>query len=512
MQILTELKGKAALNILFINPCLRRGSPTKHLPVGLAYVMTAAQQEKYDFELYDVDINEFSDEEVEQYVQDHSFDVVLVGSIVTHYKWIKWLTLKIKQHHPATTIIVGNSVGGSCPDVFLKNSLADIVVVGEGEDTTIAILKCLEKKGNLNSIEGIVWRSEDGAIVHNKKRKARKTLEEFPMPDWSFFDFEKYREKRPALIDEKDESDLGMPVVTARGCVFRCTFCHFVFWDDPYRYRSPDSILDEIERNIQLYGTSTIAFWDDLSFGSLQQVERLSDRIIERGLEFRWSCTTRTDLFGKSKVSKKKRLEIARKMKRAGCISSGFSLESGNAEILEMMNKKVEKEFFGEHVAILKQAGIRIFISVVFGYPIETKTTIRETFDMCQEAGLYPSIGYLMPLPYTKMYEYAIEHGFIVDEDAYLESITERQDIGLNMTTMADEEITEEILAGANRLNQKLQLNLLGENLVKTGGYRNVDKRGGAGFAKTKDRGAHREQLSRNENDVSFNYSKIRFE
>ena len=39
------------------------------------------------------------------------------------------------------------------------------------------------------------------------------------------------------------------------------------------------------------------------------------------------------------------------------------------------------------------------------------------------------------------MYEYAKKHGFITNEDGYLDAITERQDFCLNMTSMSDEEI-----------------------------------------------------------------------
>ena len=87
-----------------------------------------------------------------------------------------------------------------------------------------------------------------------------------------------------------------MPVVTARGCAFRCTFCHFVFENDPYRYRSPQNIILEIKRNIQDYGCNYISFWDDLSFASLPQAERFADTIITSGLKFFWSAAVRVDL------------------------------------------------------------------------------------------------------------------------------------------------------------------------------------------------------------------------
>ena len=155
----------------------------------------------------------------------------------------------------------------------------------------------------------------------------------------------------------------------------------------------------------------------------------------------------------------------------------GFSLESANAgEILEMMNKKIKAEYFIEQVRILEEAGISSSISVVFGYPIETPETIKETFDLCFEAKLYPSIGYLLPLPSTGMYEYAKTHGFITNEDQYLDSITERQDLCLNMTQMSDEEVKMHIADGAENLNKKLKLGLSNDTLIRTGDITTIQK------------------------------------
>lgn len=494
------------MKILFINPCLRKGANTKMLPVGLACVMTYVDKHGYTFDLLDIDANDLSDIEVEKYIKENEYDVFLYGSIVTHYKWIKWLTHTIKNHHPNSSVIVGNSVAGSCYDAFMNNAPNDVTVIGEGEVTALAVLKALENNTPLSEVLGIAYR--DGASI--KKTPARKApkLEAFPIVNWEYFDVEKYLGSQSIRNSMgADNETVTMPVVTARGCAFKCTFCHYVFWDDPYRFRSPDDVLTEIKRNIEEYGANYINFWDDLSFGSLPQVERMMDKILESGLKFNWSAAIRTDLFGNPKHSYEKRFRIAKKMEQAGCKAVGFSLESGNKEILDMMDKKINPEYFTNQIEILREVGIVSNTSVVFGYPIETEDTIQETFDMCYKNKVYPSIGFLLPLPYTKMYELAKTNGLITDENEYLDAITERQDFCLNMTAMSQEEVMGHIKTGAERLNQLLELNLDENTYIKTGGYKKHTNKN-IQLKKPIDP----DNIKRNENDFSFNYSETVFE
>lgn len=500
------------LRLLFINPCLRRNAKYKILPMGLACVMTFIHEQGYEFDLLDVDINEYDDEYVEQYLRTHQYDVILYGSIVTHYKWIKWITKTIKRYHPQTKVVVGNSVAGSCYEVFLKNAPADVVVIGEGEYSCLEVLNSYRDGEDLAGIPGIAYRRDDGKIIRNQHRKVGR-IDELPMVNWDFFDIAKYFEKSQDNLSfgekKKDGRTVTMPVSTARGCINKCTFCHYVFWDDPYRFRSPSNIVAEIKRNIDKYGATYINFWDDLSFAALPQVEDMVGTILDSGLKFGWSAAIRTDLLGNPEKPFQNRLEVAMKMKAAGCSAVGFSLESGNKDILTMMKKHVKVEYFSEQIRILKQVGITSNVSVIIGYPIETKATIHETFDMCLANGIYPSLGYLLPLPYTGMYKYALEHGYITDEDAYLTSITERQDICLNMTQMTNEEVTSEIKECARKGNELLGLGLDEKNYIKAGGYKrhtNIDKQ-----MHTRPVGIDPDTPKRNENDFSFNYSAAVF-
>ena len=497
---------KKDLKLLFVNPCLRPGGYTKSPPVGLASVMTYFHENGYKFTLLDIDINEYDDVYVENYIKNNQFDFVLCGSIVTHYKWIKWFVNMVKMHQANSCIVVGNSVAGAIPELFLQHTKANVVVSGEGEISAFQAVEAVRLGKDLKTVDGISFRDNAGNFVENPPRKVG-AIDDFTMINWDFFDVERYIAKAHPMpdIDDKPIEMRSMPVITARGCAFKCTFCHYVFWNDPYRNRSPKSIMAEIKNLIEKYNLTHIDFWDDLSFASAIQTERLCDAILESGLKFNWRASIRVDLFSRANLSDKDALRIAKKMKQAGCYTCGFALESGNDEIMKMMNKKIDVGEFYKTVYTLRKVGIISQTSVVFGYPIETKETIQQTFDQCLNAGIYPSIGFLLPLPATGMYEYAKQKNLIIDEDRYLESITERQDVCINMTKMTDEEIMSAIKTGARRLNEELELGLNEDTYIKSKGYQNSKVK------KKLKPPLETDKMERIENDVTFNYSRSEF-
>ena len=170
------------------------------LPVGLGYVMTYVKKHGYSFDLLDIDIANYSNAYVEKYFIKNKFDVICMGSIVTHYKWIKWCINTIKKYQPKATVIVGNSVGGSIPEVLFQTTKVDIVVYGVAEVTIKEVFNaiklnqsfgeivepCVEiphaNKGYPSTIRGlgipgIIYRAKNKRIVNNGKRKAVKNIE-----------------------------------------------------------------------------------------------------------------------------------------------------------------------------------------------------------------------------------------------------------------------------------------------------------------------------------------------
>ena len=104
------------------------------------------------------------------------------------------------------------------------------------------------------------------------------------------------------------------------------------------------------------------------------------------------------------------------------------------------------------------------------------------------------------------MYDYALAKGHIKDEEEFLISITERQDICINMTKLSDEEIMDEIKVGGKKLNDLLKLGLTEDRYVKTGNFKNYKAK-----KKWKKLPLDPENIERNENDFSFNYGAAEF-
>lgn len=492
------------MKTLFVNPSLRPEAQHRYMPVGLGYVVTAAKEAGFDFDILDIDICDYTDEEVESYLSKNSYDVIALGAIVTHYKWIKWFINTAKRIQPECKLIVGNSVGSSIPEVIFNHTLADIVILGEGDVTIIETLKALEHGSPLGhvtepheevphtncdlpsclkgeGVAGVIFRDDKGRIIHNGRRKAVRLIDDLPYPDWDLFDVEAYMKRSVSTAHQhtslfaQSEARV-MPVNTARGCVFQCTFCHYVFWNDPYRHRSPQSVIGEMKRNIEKYGANYFNFWDELSFHKLGPTEKFLDAMIEADLGVHWTAAIRSDLFGRTQDPYEERRRVAEKFIKAGNIVVGYSLESGNDEILEAMNKRVKAEYFAEQSKLLQDVGMVTSTSVVVGYPQETKATIADTMNMCEQLNIYPSVGFLLPLPETGMWKHAVDHGYVTDPDTFLEGITERQDIIVNMTTMSDELLLSEVNDGLSHLNKVFGSNLDEKSLVRTGGYSKHNK------------------------------------
>jgi len=464
------------LKILVVNVALRPKSPVKYLPLGLAYVATAMKKGGFTFDLLDIDAYRYSDEYIESFFSKTRYDIVLLGCIVTGYRIVKDLTTLIRRYSPKVTIIVGNSVASSIPELLLSKTESDIAVIGEGDITVVELLNAIQYNTPLSEVKGITYKIGK-EIIRNDPRPPIKDISTIPRIDYSIWDFEKYIEGYRANLKEPvplpREQMRGIGVNTARGCINRCTFCYHVFRDVPYRHRDWKDVFKEIEFLIDTYNINFIGFQDELTFYSKKSVVDFIQVFKESGLKFFWTADCRGNLF-----TRLEDVEIIKELKALDCLGISYSLESSNPEILKKMNKHMTVEQFTFQTNLFHEAGLTVWTSLVFGFPQESPQTIRNTMDCCIQNGFFPSAGYLLPFPGSEIFEWARENGFIDkdDEESYLLTLGDRQDLRINLTSMSNAEFESILKSELDRANKELGLNLQCEDLTKTQYYRVPNK------------------------------------
>ncbi len=449
--------------ILFINPCLRLNAKRKFPPVGLACILKAVKNAGYEFDLYDMDADNLTVDDLNDFLSGNHYDIFGVGAIVTAFRLIRDIADIIKKHNSDAVVIAGNSVSTSIPEILLKNTKVDIGVMGEGDVTIVELLDSLIKNSmQLSEVDGIVF-EENSEIIHTNKRQVIQNLDEIGFPDWEIFNIKKYNEGMVRPVLEEAEESVVFPLNSARGCPFNCTFCYHVFKGDRYRRYSEEAIFNEFKRLYYEFHATYIYFWDELSFPNTQTAERLVMKLEELPFRISWAASSRGDLFSKNDV------DLIRKMKSVGCKHINFSIENASPEILQAMNKRINLDKIVEHCDALHEGGLTPFTSIIFGYPQETPESIKMTIDMCDRCRIYPSVGFLQPLPGTPMYEYAKENGFITDEVEYLLQAGDRQDFHINMTKIPSDEFYNMVVDGLKELAAKMGLKF--DNPLKTAVY-----------------------------------------
>jgi anaerobic magnesium-protoporphyrin IX monomethyl ester cyclase len=453
------------VNILVINIALRPNSPVKLFPIGLGYICTAMHKAGHDFDLIDIDAHRYSDEEIRRLIGAQKYDVACLGAIVTGYPMIKDLAATIRSLHPHCKIIVGNSVAHST-EMILNKTSCDIAVLSEADLTIVELLDAIAQNTLLDAVDGICYLTPDG-IHCTEPRKYIKDLSTLPEIAFELFDADLYADAAKNIAQDPlpmpREKVRALPVNTARGCIANCTFCYHVFKKKPYRVRPAEKVITEIRGMIERYDLNMVFVSDELTLHNKKRALELADGIIESGLKFIWRATCRADLFDSDDD-----VDIILRLKEAGCIGIGYSLENADQAILKAMNKRITLDGFEKQTEIIRKAGLPVSTSLVFGYPQETPSTINSTIDACVRTKCYPSVGYLLPQPGSVMYEYAKEHGFIGDEEQYLLKMGDRQDLKVNLTEMSDQEFQSIVQEGLERCAKELKVGLSYDSLIKT--------------------------------------------
>lgn len=193
-------------------------------------------------------------------------------------------------------------------------------------------------------------------------------------------------------------------VLTDFGCPYGCSFC--VMATLGHRYRPVANIMEEL-RHLRRLGMRELFFFDQ-SFGiRRERAMELCRTMVSEGLSFGWVCYSRVDLIDG---------ELLAAMKKAGCHTIIFGVESASEQILEHYRKGYTKEDILTAFKLCRASGIRTVATFILGLPEETRQTALETIAFLKKIDCdFASFNIAVPRAGTELRQNAIQEGLITD-------------------------------------------------------------------------------------------------
>ncbi|MEW6087679.1 MAG: radical SAM protein [bacterium] len=294
---------------------------------------------------------------------------------------------EIKISFPKIVIIAAGFFPTVFPEKILNNSSIDIIIRGEPELTFSSLYDKIKNNEPLNNITGIAFK-KDGKISVNPASERIVSLDQIPFPDLSIIgkNLEIYREPY-----------LGRPFTTmtaSRGCAYNCSFCIHTYGQKVY-FRSLENIKEELEHNLKYFSVKNIRFLDDMFTFKKKNTLQIC-RLLEKN-NINWTCLSRIDTLD---------TELAETMKKSGCKRVYLGIESGSQKILNILNKKIDKNILKDKLIQIKKSGLEISSFFITGIPGETEEDLNESITLAKETGLdYILVKKLKLWPGTDIYE-----------------------------------------------------------------------------------------------------------
>lgn len=239
---------------------------------------------------------------------------------------------------------------------------ADCIIMGEPEDRVLAVTDALEEGRELTGIQGIAYRSVDDVVVR-PDAVLPKNLDALPMPAWERFPLKGYWKAGFAHAPPGKEPFL--PILTSRGCPYRCTFCIAPEVNPTWRSRSAKHVVDEMEYFYRVLGVRDFHVSDLDPTVNDKRTREICRELIRRNLPIVWKLAQGT------KIETIKNEETLELMAAAGCRFVSFSPESGSKRLLKIMNKPFDHEHGLRMARKMSELGIRMQAVFIGGVPGE---------------------------------------------------------------------------------------------------------------------------------------------
>jgi radical SAM superfamily enzyme YgiQ (UPF0313 family) len=333
-------------------------------------------------EAADFEKQPFSDYMVER-LKAVAADVFGLSTICSSYPLTLRVATRLREVVPGAPIVVG----GPQASVVDRETMAaypavDAIVRGEAEQSFPLLIERFAADTDLSGLNGITYRSGE-EIVRAPASPLLENLDLLPLPAYDLFaDFDP---RQPIALE------LG------RGCPFGCTFCSTNdFFRRRFRLKSPGRLIEEMSLLADRYGAPSFELVHDMFTVDRKRVVAFCRALLECGRRFVWNCSARTDCVDE---------ELLDLMAAAGCSGIFFGVESGSPRIQKIIGKRLDLEEARRHVKYCHGLGMTPTVSVIIGFPEETRQDMAQSIDVFADAccleKAQPQVHLLAPLAGT---------------------------------------------------------------------------------------------------------------
>jgi anaerobic magnesium-protoporphyrin IX monomethyl ester cyclase len=371
-------------------------------PLGTMYAASWLREHGYDVALFDAMLADSTEEWRDKLVEHQPDFAVIYEDNFNYLSKMCLLNMReaafemIGMAKAANSIVIlcGSDATDHAEDYIAAG--ADFVLLGEGEETLLALLEQATKADfpDYAGVLGLVYRDETAVFARTPPRPVMKQIDNLPFPAWDLIDVERYRN-----IWLEHSGYYSMNMSTTRGCPYHCNWCAKPIWGQRYSSRSPESVAEEMRWLKEKYHPDHIWFVDDIMGLKPGWWQAFADAVERLDTRTPFKCLSRADLIVRE-------ADNVHALARAGCEIVWMGAESGSQKILNAMDKGITVAQIYEASARLHEAGIKVAFFLQFGYPGETRADIEMTLQMvrdCEPDDVGMSVSY--PLPGTPFYE-----------------------------------------------------------------------------------------------------------
>ena len=387
--------------IVFFFPAFTSTEATA--PLGILALATPLLRAGYQVKLIDSTITpDFKKRVIEEMADAMCLAISLVtGPMIREAVEIM---RESKRLYPDKPVVLGGWHPSLLPDQTLAAEYVDIIVIGQGEDSFLEVVRHIEARELPKGIAGVGYK-EDGRMVFNPRRELRP-LSEMPPKAYQIADFDGYERvcgRRWAMY------------TSSLACPYNCGYCtNAGVYGRKWNALPPEQFVEETVDLSTRYGLEMIWVVDDNFLVDLDRARHIAEGLVRAGANFKWSIQATTNLT--SRLS----LEDLKLLRRSGLHQICQGVDSGSEKVLKLMNKTFQDyDSIYESAGRCLQADIRPSFNMIFAYPGEGKKELRESInfvmDVCRRfpgAEFWTNI--FTPYPGSPIMEQAQELGIRV--------------------------------------------------------------------------------------------------